>query len=42
MWSGRRIASTIAVGGLLLELGWAITDRIHMHLVDHGIRFLNR
>lgn len=35
---GLYIASAIAAGGLLLELAWAIGDRLH--LVDRTIRAL--
>lgn len=44
MWSGRRIASTIAVGGLLVELGWFALDPkgdARQRLIDLGVRALN-
>lgn len=35
---GLYLASAIAVGGLLYELGWFLEDRLRLHLVDNGIR----
>lgn len=31
---GAYVVSAIAAGGLVLELGWAIADQIHLQLVD--------
>lgn len=39
---GAYVISAIAAGGLLLELGWAIEDRIRLHLVDRGVRALEQ
>lgn len=45
MWSGRRIVSTIAVGGLLVELAWFVLDPkgdFRQHLIDRTVRFVDR
>lgn len=39
---GLYLASAIAATGLVLELGWAIADRIHLHMVDRGVRTLDQ
>lgn len=38
---GVYLMSGIAAAGLLAELTWAVADRIHLHLVDRGIRVLD-
>lgn len=38
---GAYVISGIAAAGLIAELAWWAYDRVHLHAVDNGIRFLD-
>lgn len=43
--TGRRrlyVVSAVAAGGLLVELGWFLDDRLGLHLVDRTVRLAGR